>query len=212
MSGEVARFWMRKSRKMHLIPDVCSCHVLRNLAVAVCKIGDVCCLPAPAHQPFSSNSLGLSAPEEADSRNVCALGTLKLGYEGIFKICPFVASLKNLFELLILYKFFHAFIHVYSPGTWADNPLGTKFWCHQCYIPSPKVNGPLVPEKKSFKGLLPYMGLAAILVMWPRPPAPPNKLSFPRPMEAPYKIWFRLTQQFLRRCSKTVDTWSLPIL
>ena len=55
------------------------------LAVAVCKIGDVCCLSALAHQPFSSNSLGLSAPEEVCSRNVRASGTLKLGYEGIFK-------------------------------------------------------------------------------------------------------------------------------
>ena len=27
--------------------------------------------------------------------------------------------------------------------------------------------GPPVPEKKSFKGFLPYMGMAAILVMWP---------------------------------------------
>ena len=57
---------------MHLIPDVCGCHVLRILAVAVCRIGDVCCLPAPAHQPFSFNSLGFSAPEIACSRNVHA--------------------------------------------------------------------------------------------------------------------------------------------
>ena len=40
----------------------------------------------PAHQPFSSNSLDLSAPEEAYSRNVCASVTLKFGYEGVFKI------------------------------------------------------------------------------------------------------------------------------
>ena len=43
----------------------------------------------------------------------------------------------------------------------------------QCCIPSPKVIGPLVPEKKIFKWFLPYiyiyMGVAAILVMWPRP-------------------------------------------
>ena len=52
----------------------------------MCKIGDVCCLPAPAHQPFSSNSLDLSAPEEAYSRNVRASGTLNFGYEGVFKI------------------------------------------------------------------------------------------------------------------------------
>ena len=39
----------------------------------------------------------------------------------------------------------------------------------QCYIPSHKVIGPLVLEKKIFEGFLPYMGMAAILVMWPRP-------------------------------------------
>ena len=50
------------------------------------RIGGVCCLPAPAQQPFSSNSLDLSAPEEAYSRNVRASGTLKFGYECCFKI------------------------------------------------------------------------------------------------------------------------------
>ena len=49
----------------------------------MCKIGDVCCLPAPAHQPISFNSLDLSSPEEAYSRNEGALGT---GYEGVLKI------------------------------------------------------------------------------------------------------------------------------
>ena len=73
----------------HPIPDVCSCHVLRILAVAVCKIWDVCCLPAPAHQSFSSNSLDLSAPEEAYSRTVRASGILKDGYESVFKIVSF---------------------------------------------------------------------------------------------------------------------------
>ena len=28
--------------------------------------------------------------------------------------------------------------------------------------------GPAVPEKKIFEGFLPYMGMAAILVMWPK--------------------------------------------
>ena len=86
MSVEVARFGMRGSQKTNLIPDVCSCHVLRILAAAVCKICDVCCLLAAAHQPFSSNSLGLGAPEDACSRNLRTSNTLKLGYEGIFKI------------------------------------------------------------------------------------------------------------------------------
>ena len=74
------------------------CHVARisglmsaaamccGLAVDVCKIGDVCCFPAPAHQPFSSISLDLTPPEEVCSRNVHASGTLKFGYEGVFKI------------------------------------------------------------------------------------------------------------------------------
>ena len=33
----------------------------------------------------------------------------------------------------------------------------------------PKFTGPLVLEKKIFEGFLPYMGVAAILVKWPRP-------------------------------------------
>ena len=54
------------------------------------------------------------------------------------------------------------------------------------------------------------MGMVDILVMWPRPPSPPlNKLSFPRPMEAPYEISLLLAQCFLRRrLSKCVeDRW-----
>ena len=42
---------------------ICNCHVLWILAVAVCRIADVCCLPAPARQPFSGNNLDLSALE-----------------------------------------------------------------------------------------------------------------------------------------------------
>ena len=34
-----------RSRQTHLMPNVCSCHVLRILAVAVCKIREVCRLP-----------------------------------------------------------------------------------------------------------------------------------------------------------------------
>ena len=35
---------------------------------------------------------------------------------------------------LILYIFFHNFIHVYSPKAGADNPLGTKFLCQQEHL------------------------------------------------------------------------------
>ena len=91
MSVEVARFGMRELRS--LIPDVCGCHVLRILAVVVYRIGDIYCLPVPAHRPFSFNNLGFSALEEVCSRNVRASGTLTFGYEGIFKnnkICNFL--------------------------------------------------------------------------------------------------------------------------
>ena len=38
---------------------------------------------------------------------------------------------------LILYPFFHDFIHVYSPGAGADSPQGTKFWFQQkCLVTS----------------------------------------------------------------------------
>ena len=42
-------------------------------------------------------------------------------------------SKKSLWSL-ILYIFFHDFIHVYSPRAGADNPLGMKFWCHQEHL------------------------------------------------------------------------------
>ena len=72
----------------------------------------------------------------------------------------------------------------------------------QCYIPSHKVTGPLVLEKTTFEGFLPYMGETAILFMWPKP----CKQTFvPHPTEAPYKIWLWLAQQFWRRSLKMVD-------
>ena len=44
-------------------------------------------------------------------------------------------SKKSLWSL-ILYNFFHDFIHVYtcSPGAGADNPYGTKFLCQQEHL------------------------------------------------------------------------------
>ena len=40
-------------------------------------------------------------------------------------------------------------------------------WSLRYNIPSFVDIGPPVPEKKTFEGFLPYMGMAAILVMWP---------------------------------------------
>ena len=41
---------------------------------------------------------------------------------------------KKSLSSLILYNFFHYFIHIYSPGAGADNPLGMKFWCQQEHL------------------------------------------------------------------------------
>ena len=40
-------------------------------------------------------------------------------------------------------------------------------WSPRCYIPSFVEIGLLVPEKEIFEGFLPYVGMAAILVMGP---------------------------------------------
>ena len=51
----------------------------------------------------------------------------------LLSLRSFATSLKkNLFE--VFYTFFYDFIHVYSPGAGADNPLGTNFWCQQEHL------------------------------------------------------------------------------
>ena len=47
-----------------------------------------------------------------------------------------------------------------SPDYLQNNNL-----CHRCFMPSFFKIGPPVPEKKIFEGFIPYMGMAAILVM-----------------------------------------------
>ena len=60
---------------------------------------------------------------------------------------------------------------------------------------------PPVLEKKIFEGFLPYMGMAAILVMdflythW-----------FPLPIDASYKIWLWLAKRFQRR--RSLKLWT----
>ena len=73
----------------------------------------------------------------------------------------------------------------------------------QCYIQSHKVIGPLVSEKTIFEG---FYHIWAGRPSWSCDPHPVNKLSFPRPMEAPHEIWLWLAQRFWRRRSlKIVD-------
>ena len=50
-------------------------------------------------------------------------------------LCPFVASFKKISLKSDLYIIFHVFIHVYSPGPGADNPLGTEFlYKHKSFV------------------------------------------------------------------------------
>ena len=72
----------------------------------------------------------------------------------------------------------------------------------KCYIASHKVIGPLVLEKKIFKG---FYHIWAWRPSCSCDPDPMNKLSFPHPIEAPYQIWLRLAQWFWRRSLKMVD-------
>ena len=65
------------------------------------------------------------------------------------------------------------FFYVPDLGPRSRNDLDLQYsfeqtmigWSPRCYIPSFVKIGPPVLEKKIFEGFLPYMGLAAILVM-----------------------------------------------
>ena len=48
-----------------------------------------------------------------------------------FPLCPYVASFKMISSKSDLIHIFNNFIHVYSPGARAENPLGINFWCQQ---------------------------------------------------------------------------------
>ena len=48
-----------------------------------------------------------------------------------FSLCPYVASFKMISSKSDFIHIFNDFIHVYSPGARAGNPLGTNFWCQQ---------------------------------------------------------------------------------
>ena len=63
--------------------------------------------------------------------------------------------------------------------------------------------GPPVLEKKIFEGFLPFMGVAAILVMGPDFAI---KLEMPLPKEAPHKISTRSAKRFQRR--RSLKLWT----
>ena len=76
-----------------------------------------------------------------------------------------------------LIQFCHDFIHVYSPRAGADSPKGTKFWCQQKCLVTSFICCKL---KNNDHDRL-------------------KELSFPRPIEAPHKIWLQLARCLLRR-------------
>ena len=57
-----------------------------------------------------------------------------------FSLCPFVASFKKISSKSdFILIFFYVFIHVYSPGAGADNPLESEFlykqtFCHSGHL------------------------------------------------------------------------------
>ena len=126
----------------------------------------------------------------------------------ILSFRSFAASFKKHFP--------HDCIHVYSSGAGADSPQRTKFYCQQKCLVTSFICCKL--KKKCFflksdcihffffhdlihihvyspvASYLPYMGTAAILVLWKIL----SKLSLPHPIEAPYEIWLWLAQWFLR--------------
>ena len=55
----------------------------------------------------------------------------------ILSLHSFVASFKKMSLKSDFIHFFHDLIYVYSPGSGADSPHGTKFWCQQkCLVTS----------------------------------------------------------------------------
>lgn len=68
-------------------------------------------------------------------------------------------------------------------------------WSSQCYIPSFKAMGFLVLERKISEDFLPYMDVAATLVMWRRPREKTSVSS----TQLYSKIWFQSALWFQRR-------------
>ena len=82
-------------------------------------------------------------------------------------------------------------------------------WTNYDWLESPMVHtkfhdiGLLVREKKFLEGL-PYVGMAAILVMWP---GPREQTFVPPSFEPPHEIWLQLAQWFQRRSS--LRSWNI---
>ena len=76
--------------------------------------------------------------------------------------------------------------------------------CPICFLQNISLIRLVVLEKKIFEGLLPYLGMAAILNFGSKPF---NKaISFPQCLDATYEIWLHLAQWFQRRSRLKVWT------
>ena len=67
----------------------------------------------------------------APGRGRQAIGNKILMTKKAFSLCPYVASFKMISSKSDFIYIFNDFIHVYSLGAWAENPLGTNFWYQQ---------------------------------------------------------------------------------
>ena len=76
----------------------------------------------------------------------------------LLSLRSFATSFKKSLWSLILYHFFHDFIHIYSPGAGPDNPLRTKLWCQQEYLVTSVIccKSQKKKKKKKFKSLILY--------------------------------------------------------
>ena len=80
------------------------------------------------HKIFNVFSHVYSPEAGADNALGTKFWSQQKGFITLTICCKF---LKKSLSTLIIYIFLKYFIHVYSPGTRADKPLGSKFWCQQ---------------------------------------------------------------------------------
>ena len=57
----------------------------------------------------------------------------------VFSLCPYVASFKMISSKSDCIHIFNHFIHVYSPGERAENPLGKSLWCQLKALITPTI-------------------------------------------------------------------------
>ena len=119
-------------------------------------------------------------------------------------------TISKVIGLPVWEKIFKGFYNAY----WTDLDMFCLTWLDltwpgpirpslRCCIPSLKVIGLLMLEKKIFKRVFTIHGHGAHLghmtrIIW-------RNFLLPNPIEAPHEIWLWLAQWFLRRCLKSVN-------